>query len=264
MKHQIAVQQLLQARLTEAKTKNPSFSLRAFARKIGLSHTMTSRVLAGKRQVSRDLAQRITQALLLDPQETSEILSQFPEKRKHRTATDTVDPLYLQLTADHFRMISEWYYFAILSLLKTKDFKNDPTWIAARLALPVATVEQALDRLKRLEIVSEDARGKLTRAAPRYRTTDDLANLSLRKAHFNNLELARKSLETDSVSERDFSSLTLAFRSDRLAEAKSYIRKFQDEFDAKFEGEEKAHDEVYRLTVGLFPLTRSKMKMEKI
>lgn len=260
MKHQLAVQQLLQTRFTEAKVKNPSFSLRAFARKIGLSHAMTSRVLSGKRQVSSTLARKIAEALLLDPQETSELLSLFPNKKLKRNPTDTVDPQYLQLTADHFKMISDWHYFAILSLLKTHDFKNDPAWIAERLGLPITIAVQAIERLKRLELVSEDEKGQLKRVSPRYRTTDDIANLSLRKAHFTNLELAKKSLEMDAVHERDFSSLTLAFRSSSLPDAKIAIRKFQDEFDAQFEGSESDPDEVYRLCVSLFPLSRPRNK----
>ena len=257
MKHQLVVQRLLQNRFTEAKAKNPSFSLRAFARKIGLSHTMASRVLSGKRLVSRGLAEKITKTLMLDPQERSEILSLFPDKKSSRVdLSDKVDSHYLQLTADHFHMISDWYYFAILSLLKTKGFKNNSTWIAQRLGIAVSTVEQALERLKRLEILSEDKKGKLKRTVPRYRTTDDMVSLPLRKAHFNNLELARKSLENNLVHERDFSSLTLAFRANRMSEAKVAIRKFQDEFDSKFETELSEPDEVYRLCVGFFPLTQ--------
>lgn len=264
MKHQVAIQQLLHSRFAEAKAKNPSFSLRAFARKIGLSHATASRVLAGKRQVSRKVAQQITETLMLDPQEKSEILSLFPEKRRPHPTLDKVDPLYLQLSADHFKTISEWFHFAILSLMRTKDFKSDPKWIAKRLGLPAVTVEQALERLKRLEIITVDAKGRMKRSATRYRTTDDVANLSLRKAHFHNLELARGSLESDPVSERDFSSLTLAVRADRIAEAKIEIRRFQDEFDRKFEAEENEPDEVYRLFMGFFPLSRSRSKKEKL
>jgi uncharacterized protein (TIGR02147 family) len=258
MKHQVAVQQLLSTRFADAKAKNPSYSLRAFARKIGLSHATASRVLAGKRLVSRKAAQQISAALMLDPQESSELLSLFPEKRKVSASVDKVDPLYLQLAADRFRMISDWYYFAILSLMKTKDFRSDPLWIAGRLGLPRATIDQALERLKRLEIIAEDSKGRLKRTVPSLRSSDDLADVSLRKAHFNNLELARKSLELDPVHERDFSSLTLAFRASRMNEAKVEIRRFQDEFDRKFETAESEPDEVYRLFIGMFPLSKLK------
>ena len=261
MRHQTAVQSLLQKRMTEAKARNPAFSVRALARKVGLSPAMTSRVLSGKRNVSLKLARQITEALMLDPQERSEILSLFPEKKIPRSdrPTDQVDPLYLQLNADHFRMISEWHYFAILSLMKTRDFSSSSTWIGERLGLSVPQVEQALERLIRLELVERTEDGRLKRSPSRFRTTDDVVNLSVRKALFEGLDLARSALETESLERRDFTSLTLAFPSARMNEAKEMIRKFQDDFDERFEsGSADETDEVYRLSVGLYPLTKKK------
>ena len=263
MKHQLTIQKLLQTRMTDAKAKNPSFSLRALSRKAGLSPAMTSRVLSGQRQVSIRLAKKIVVALMLDPQEQSEILSLFPDPKKLRQAAtnpvadEKTDSQYLQLTADHFRAISEWHYFAILSLFKTKGFRSDAEWIAQRLGLSAPVVTQALDRLKRLGIVTQDKKGKLARSPAPLRTTDDVMNLSVRKAHFESLELARKSLEIDSIDKRDFTSLTLAFPAERLNEAKVMIRKFEDEFDGTFEGGASLPTEVYRLCVSLFPLTKS-------
>jgi uncharacterized protein (TIGR02147 family) len=247
--------------MTEAKARNPAFSVRALARKMGLSPAMTSRVLSGKRNVSLKLARQITEALLLDPQERSEILSLFPEKKPLRSdrPTDQLDPLYLQLNADHFRMISEWHYFAILSLMKTRAFKSDFDWIGERLGLAASQVEQAVERLIRLELITRDDSGNLLRSPSKFRTSDDVVNLSVRKALFEGLDLARHALETEPLERRDFTSLTLAFPSSRMNEAKEMIRKFQDAFDARFEaGEPENTDEVYRLTVGLFPLTRRK------
>lgn len=257
MNSQVTVQKLLQERMVEAKVRNPAFSMRALSRKLGLSPAMLSRVLSGQRKVSSRLAKRIVEALMLDPQEQSEILSRFPAD-KRQAPTDAVDPLYLQLSADHFRMISEWRYFAILSLFKTRGFKGDVQWIGERLGLPAPAVARSLERLQRLGLVEKDASGRLVRSPSRYRTSDDVTNLSIRKAHFESLELARESLESDTVENRDFTSLTLAFPADRMSEAKRMIRKFEDDFDAEFEGGKSDPTEVYRLCVALFPLTQPK------
>lgn len=248
--------------MTEARAKNPAFSLRALARKIGLSPAMTSRVMSGKRQVSPRLARQIVDSLLLDPQEQAEILGLFPTTAKS-SHTDTVDPHYLQLNADHFRTISEWHYFAILSLFKTRGFKSDPRWIASRLGISTVAVKQALARLKRLELVIEDDDGNLRRSPLRYRTTDDVLNLSVRKANFESLQLALRSLESDPIDTRDVTTLTLAFPFGKMKEAKQMIRRFQDEFDARFENKESQLTEVYRLCISLFPLTRSKQEKRK-
>jgi uncharacterized protein (TIGR02147 family) len=258
MRNQVAIQKLLQTKLTEYQGKNPSYSLRAFSRKVGLSPASASLILNGKRSVSRKLAQKICNALLLDPQEKSEILALFPKPNRDRSlpVTDAVDPNYLQLMADHFHTISEWYYFGILSLVKTRGFKNDPKWIASRLGISVSEASQCLQRLKRLEMLVEDETGNLARAVPRYRTSDDVTNASVRKAHFQALELAKRSLENDPVDRRDFTNLTLAVHPDRLPEAKVMIRKFQDELDQFLESPGLPATEVYKFCVQLFPVTQ--------
>ena len=55
---------------------------------------------------------------------------------------------YVQLTLDHFSVISEWYHFAILSLAETQDFKSYPAWIAGRLGISQKDAKAAVLTLK--------------------------------------------------------------------------------------------------------------------
>jgi transcriptional regulator with XRE-family HTH domain len=54
-----AIQRKLSEALLEARSRNPAFSLRAFARKLEMSPSAISELLNGKRRVSRKLASRI-------------------------------------------------------------------------------------------------------------------------------------------------------------------------------------------------------------
>ena len=71
-----------------------------------------------------------------------------------------------------------------------------------------------------------------------------------------NLNLANISLTTVPVDKREFGSMTLAFNSKRIEEAICLIRKFQEDFSVIFEDDEK--DEVYKLNVQFFPLSKKK------
>jgi uncharacterized protein (TIGR02147 family) len=255
MNHQLAIQKLFQERITEAKAKNPAFSLRSFARKLGLSPAMTSRVLSGKRSVSLKTAHKLIESLIPNPQERAEFLASLSKPER----ADTVDPQYLQLSADQFKLISEWHYLAILSLLKTKGFQNKPSWIAARLGITVAKAEDALTRLKRLELIAEDKKGNLKRTSSNLCTSDNVFDASIRRAHLESFELAKNALEHQTVDVRDCTSLTLAFAPERMKEAKEFIRRFQDEFDARFETPKPALTEVYRLFIQFFPLTKENL-----
>ena len=251
MKEQLVLQKILRNRLEDLKSKNTSYSLRAFSKRTGLSPTTLSLVLNGRRKVSKKIIQKICERLTLDPLERSA----FTQFNRSLASQDEVDFSYLQLTADQFHVASDWHCYAILSLIKITGFKNDTKWIAARLGSTESKAKDALERLKRLELVEETSKGQLKRTRMNSKTTDDVANASLRKAHEQTLELARRSIEKDSIEHRDLSSLTFPMNKNKMEKAKSLIRKFQLELMQTLQ-EEGPADEVYRLAVQLFPLTQ--------
>lgn len=254
MEEQLAVRRLLQSKFDQGQAKNPSYSLRSFANKLGVGAGPLSQVLSGNRKVSRKMAERFCEALMLDPAERADVLKYFSSAISS-TSLDSVDhDEYLKLSADQFKVMSDWYYYGILSLTKTVDFKNDATWIAGRLGISKVEASQALDRLFRLNLL-ETKNGKVSQVKPRYRTTDDIAQTSVRKAHHQTLELARESLDRDSVEERDFTTMTMPTHPEKLKGAKELIRKFQQEL-CKLMMDTKKPTEVYRVSVELFPLTQ--------
>ena len=251
MNQQASVQRYLQKSFHKIKATNPNYSIRAFAKKVGVAPGTLSLVMLGKRNVSQKLARKIADNLLLDPQERSEALAPYYEKHPKRIQAGN----YLQLTRDQFNVIGEWEFFALLNLVKMKEFKNEVSWISKRLGISPAKTENALGTLKRLGLLQEKD-SKLVRSSSKYRTTDDVANLALRKSHFQTLELASKSLEIDEVQERDFTWITFNMNKNKMGKAKELIRKFQDEFMALIEDEEEG-DEVFRLSTQLFQLTKT-------
>jgi uncharacterized protein (TIGR02147 family) len=265
MQAQMAIQKLLTERLSEAQAKNPGFSIRAFSTRVGVHFAALSAILAGKRNVSRKLATRIADRLYLDPQERAELLALFPEPkasaRRGVSAGEVLAPTYLQLNAQQFRVAAEWEHFAVLSLLQCSEFRSEIEWIARRLALTEARAKAVVSRLLELGLLTIDADGVLSRSEKNYRTPDDTADVSLKKCHEQTLELARESLYRDSVTERDFTSVTVAVDPKNLRTAKEMIRKFQDDLCDRLE--DGTRTEVYRLSVQLFPLSTLSAKAER-
>jgi uncharacterized protein (TIGR02147 family) len=157
------------------------------------------------------------------------------------------------VSSDQFRLIAKWHHFAILSLIRTRGFRSDPDWIATRLGITPVQSREALERLSRLGLISSDSDGKIRRSKSKYRTTDDIASISLRQGHAENLELAKDSLVKHSVDERDFTAATMSIDPKKLPEAKEKIRKFQDELAELLESG--TQSEVYKVCIQLFPLT---------
>jgi uncharacterized protein (TIGR02147 family) len=263
MKDQVAIQQLLQKKFVELQSSNPRYSLRAFSRKVGLNPGALSGILNGKRNVSAKLVQRIAERLLLDPQERSELFSHFRVLRYREESSHPAE--YRVLNAAQFKVVAEWEHFAILSLMRTKDFQSDAQWIADRLGLTLSRTRDSLQRLIESGMVELSRDGGLQRVAPKYRTTDDVANMSLRRSHEQSLELAKRSLEQDAVSERDHTWVMFAMDPKKLSVAKEKIRRFQDELADLVETGDQT--EVYRLSMQFFPLTKIEetgVKNEKV
>src|SRR4051812_39521403 len=94
-------QSFLKSELSRRCERNPSYSLRAFAKSLGVSHTILSLVLAGKRPLARKSARKISEKLGLDPAQQAAFL-RFGDPGPRFQAQ--------QLTLDQFALIADWYH----------------------------------------------------------------------------------------------------------------------------------------------------------
>lgn len=240
---------LLLKKYEEARLRNPRWSLRAFANKVGISSGSLSEIFQGKRVLSSQLKRKISVHLQLSP---SEEVDFFEEELPDRLKTHRLE--YMKLTNDHFHMISDWWHYAILNLVNTHGFKPSVSWIAHRLGLEESTVEEAWERLFRLGQLKKENK-KVVRAYARLETSDNVINLSVQKSHLQDLELKEKSLLNFSPDVRDHTSMTLTLNNNSIPKAKELIRIFQDRFSEEIEST--PGEEVYKLSIALFPLTQS-------
>lgn len=255
MDGQAALRKLLNGALVDAKVRNPSFSLRAFARRLELSPAALSEILGGKRRVSRNMATRVLTQLGADASVARTVLDAFPAKRGRRPAVSDNAPglSFEELSMDHFRSIADWYHFAICALSETRGFRDDPEWISRRLKhVSPQDVELGMKRLEKLGMLVRE-NGRLRSKAGHVSSSDDVVNLALRKSHAQDTELVLKSLQEDEILMRDISAITMAIDVKKLPQAKKLIRRFQDQICELLEDGPKT--EVYKLCVQLIPLT---------
>lgn len=245
----------------EIKSKNPSFSVRALASRLGMQPAATNEILKGQRRVSRKIAEKIADGLMLDPSERADLLRDFPLKLKRDTQAQkrrTQELEVLKLNSNQYELISDWIHFAILSLIRVKDFKSDVDWMGKRLSVSTEEIRKALLRLQHLNLVHIDSNGVMTRTAHPIRTTDDVVDLSIQRMHMNDMDMAKKKIQEIRLDERDFTNYTFAANPKTLKHAKEIIRKAQDDLAALMDDGD-AH-EVYRVCMYLFPLTKLEEK----
>lgn len=256
---QSQILQILHEELAKIRTKNPAYSLRAYARKLKLPVSALSGFLNGKLPLTRKSAQKILENLQTNPLQAKSLLSEVP-LRKNSRHTSRLLPGYEQLDMDQFHLISEWHYFAILSLAVTRDWNSDPAQVAARLGIQLREAKTALERLEKLGLLDRAKDGRLVATGKQFKTSNGIPNVFLRKHHLEGLDLARRSMEEDAYNECDFSSVTMAVSPALLGEAKKRITAFRKSLSDFLESDEKT--QVYRMCVQLFPISDRKTAKE--
>ncbi len=251
------LQVLLNKRFQDLKSRNPQYSVRAFAKQIGLQASAANEIMKGQRNVSQKMAEKIVDSLKMDPEERSQILGEFLSVEKKKSSVTESNKSAKKLSADQFELISNWVHFAILSLVKLSDFQSDIDWMAKRLGVEGVDVRKALLRLQHLNLIHISERGLITRTTTSVRTSDDILSLSLQEMHLNDMRMAAQKLKEVPVHLRDFTNVTFSGNPKTLPRAKEILRKAQDDLEEIMQ--EDSH-EVYRLCMYLFPLTVNEEK----
>ncbi|MES3037914.1 MAG: TIGR02147 family protein [Bdellovibrionota bacterium] len=251
MNGQILFQTALLKNFSQLQAKNPKYSLRAYAKRLQLPPSAVSEILRGRRNVSASKMAEVLGRLHLSPAEMEKIL-----QRPFADSGDQSLTEFRQLSADQYYAIGDWHHFAILSLIETEDFSGDVGEIAKRLGISKLAAAQAVERLKRLGLLSV-ANKKIKSTGKQISSPDNVANLALQKSQRQNLELATKALEEQSVEERDFLSLTFAMDPDDVPLIKKRFRKFLAQINDEFEGRKKK--KVYKTNIQLFTLEKENL-----
>jgi len=252
---EITIKNLLLQELTRRQTRNTSYSLRAFARDLGVGATTLSDVLADKRSLSRSNLAKVMEKLLVSPVEKEKLWHEYKHNMNRPLEVD--DKRVLE--EDVFRLIADWQYLAVWSLAKLKDNKARPEWIAKRLGIKKEEAEDAIERLIRLKLVKK-TQGRLVRTGNSLSTTTDIPSAAIRKHHSQNLSLAENSLHNVPVEFREFGSVTMAVNPEKLSVAKQILTKTRKKISDLLETGDVS--EVYTLSFQLFPLTQLQKNTE--
>lgn len=239
--------QFLKNKFFESKKFNSSLSIRSFAVKAGISSGAMSDIFNGKRQLTRNMAEKIAINLKMNPTERSLFLNASSERevlgiKKIRF-----------FSRAQFQHITDASYFSLLSLMETKSFKYDIDWIADRLEITPEKVSSIIRRFKDLNVLTE-IDGKLVRANDVFSTSDDISDSLVKASHLETLRAAHKSLNEVDVNLRDFTSFCFPADPALMNEVKQRIRVFQDEIALLMRT--KNSNEVYKLAIHLFPQTK--------
>lgn len=263
--------EILQRELARRIQRNPSYSLRAFARDLDMAPSSLSETMRGVIGMSRLTARHVAKNLGYAPTQIDFfcdlVESQSARSAPRRQAATArlknlrANPTTLLLAKDSFDYISSWYHFAIMALMDTKTngikFQANPVNIAKRLGVSEDVAQTALDRLVRLDLVKQvpGKKGVVYKLNRRSTfTPSGVSPVAMRQFHADFLTKAKGSISEQTSSERELSASILTLPAERLDEARELIATFRKQFVAHF-SKYTGHNEVYGLGMQLFRIS---------
>jgi uncharacterized protein (TIGR02147 family) len=248
----------LKAEYLARVSKRPKYSQRAFARDLKVSPGFLNLVFSNKKRISPALAYSMATRLMWDEQKTREFMRQVlvaSTKNENIKAElqkeEVVDP-YLQINVLRFKLLSQWYHFAIMELTQLPDFESHPHWIANKIAITPLEAQLAIQHLLELNLLKWEKK-RLVKSSAFYEV-GEISSDAIRHYHKQILEKAALALYEQSPETRNISSLVFGFDKGRIAEAKKMINDFQKAFLKKFSATKPSS--VYHFNLSLFRVDR--------
>jgi uncharacterized protein (TIGR02147 family) len=244
---------LLQAELGRRCTGNPQYSLRAFAKYLGIDHATLSQLLRGKRRLTKRMIVKLGTRLGL-PKEALDTYG-INEQNVDLPSEQPANLREIQQMAhDTAALISDWYHYAILELTRLEGFQADSRWIARVLAITTDEVNIAVARLARLGMLEMAGRACwIDKSGDTTNSLADFAQVSIQRLASTVRGLMLNALQA-SVAPCLHNSSTLAMSSKMLAAVHERIARFHQELKALVDPDGVC-DEVFQLEISLFPLT---------
>ncbi len=249
----------------EKKEKNPSFSIRAWAKQMGLStHSSLSGWMNEKKAILPTNIESINQSLQLSRKELKYFEAIVGLHTAHGAEKDFYEKQILlyhpsnestYLNEQYFEIISKWLHMAILELTQLPSFQYSAQWIQKRLVkeYSIEEIEEALSRLIGMGLVSVEG-DKLIKTSKRLTTPKDRPHIAIQNHHREVLSMASEQISEQTVDERCYDSCTLTIDSAKIDEAKQLIIKFREDMCHLMEKSD--GDKTYQLAVQFFRVSK--------
>lgn len=265
---------LLRRIMAERQEKNPKFSLRAFAKFIGVEPSFLSLVLNGKRDFADHTFHQIVEKLNLSEKESSELLL-LARIEKSKTASQRshlINDLRIlrpdlssmrDLSVEQFKLISDWYHLPILILAELNDFPWSAKNISRTLGVPENEIHLALERLLALELIEVTAPNPRPKVVRDYlQVNSPEHNQALKRYHEEMLKKAIHSIQNDHPSTRVTTTANLALDEKQFQEVKELLEATQAKL-LQICQKRKPKKEIYHISLNCFQLTQNHEKGKK-
>lgn len=242
------------------QSKNKRFSLRAFAFFLGIDASTLKKILDGKRPLGPRTIRKLGKKIGLTIPEIEAYVTTHKRRRKigFSLEDDRRQMAYRVLKPEEARLIANPLSYAVLELLKVREFDLSPNSIAGSLKISNQEAENLLEALKEHQWIKQTPQGDWISAVGNT-TVDPLdektkaARLELMDAIINR---SRQAFHEIPKELRAHSANTFAIDTSRLPEVIAKIKALSRELEQFAISESKDPNAIYQVQIGLFPISK--------
>ena len=252
---QLSMRGLLQQEFESRKRRNASYSLRAFARDLGVDSGRLSKILKAQRPVSCELMQQFAERLGLSDQHLNDLQSYGKYDCAFKGFSSDLEMDLLG--QDTFAVIQDWRHYAVLELIKLSDFKPELTYVSNKLGCSASEAGDIVSRLIAVKLLVVDESGHwvdLTEGQSTHVQGFNLTTLAHKNYQKDVLSQAMQAMDKTDISLRDQSTMMMATSPKKIALAKQLMKSFRRSL-CEFLEDEEDKSAVYHLSLSLFPIT---------
>lgn len=257
---------LIELELEKRIARNPSYSLRAFARDVSISPSRLSEVLKNKNGLSLKNASIIAHELKLNDKEKDYFITSVRSQhaRSAREKKEALAKLNLlekkipvkKIKTDESKIISNWHHLAILELFNLRNFKLNIKYVQDNLNIPKEAALDAIKRLKKLEWIRNINSEWITEEAFRS-FTSQVPSEAIRNYHKSIIKEATNAIDKQTIHERNLQSLILSISKEQIPEAFAELEKFCIDFNQKYSAQKNNGEKIYALAIQFFNLGKN-------
>jgi uncharacterized protein (TIGR02147 family) len=259
----------LKSRLSERVAMNPRYSLRAFARDVGLSPSYLSQVLNGTRGLTGKKAPQVFKRLAFSDIDLR--LFELEMKKEHSRADKTKHTIQKQidtalqshtaltLAPERFELLSSWFAMTLLQLFYLKGAPVQSRdkfqkFAGQRLKLPIQVVKHTLTVFLELGLIKDAGKGYEALHTTVW-TTSEIPSTAIRAFHKQMIEQALSSIELQRMDERSLQSLLLPVLREDIPKISNEILRFSNMLMRKYgKAETREGETVYGVNFQVFRL----------
>lgn len=244
--------------------KNERYSLRAYAKSLGVHYSALSRILAGKLEMTPETSVAVARKLRLDNNEMRRFVrSVFDAKTQKESVRlgEMIDspelrPQPSRLPLVQYRKVAKLCCLVFLELVQTVGFKSEPAWIAKRMNLDEAKVDGMIEDLVEMKLIARTEDGGLVNGeANMTAVKSEETNAIHQEIQAEILESSLRSLKNDDFTKRLHYGMTMSINLEKIEHARKRIMAFIEQLSDELEVDPR--EEVYQLAVSLFPMTHT-------